>query len=233
MTSGPETNSTKRATDSVKCKACGRDNHPLWDRKYDGHCLDCANAGAMEWEDEKAALLAERDHLAKFKAYVHKRLDDADVPHHPPGPHGAEGCRIGDRLDWVAAALAREKGLAETLEYIRDNYDHDSDAHKYGTPCRKCDAGEALEAAATSTGEADGWRPIATAPKDGTSILALVPGTHPVTGKSFIPDVAYWDQGWVTCETCDVSGDDSDMAYAPRFWMPLPPAPADTPTRKD
>lgn len=37
----------------------------------------------------------------EFKEYVHARLDHAGVPYHPEGPHGAHGCRIGDRLDWL------------------------------------------------------------------------------------------------------------------------------------
>lgn len=39
------------------------------------------------------------DALQRFKDYVHGRLDAAGVPTHPDGPHSAEGCRIGDRLD--------------------------------------------------------------------------------------------------------------------------------------
>lgn len=46
---------------------------------------------------------AERDDLAKFKAWVHDYLDGKGIPHHPPGTHGAEGCRIGDRMDYVFA----------------------------------------------------------------------------------------------------------------------------------
>lgn len=43
----------------------------------------------------------ENEKLAKFKAYVHKRLDDAGVPADPESSHRAEGCRIGGRLDIV------------------------------------------------------------------------------------------------------------------------------------
>ena len=43
----------------------------------------------------------QRDALEAFKNYVHKRLDDAGIPAYPEGPHGAAGCRIGDRLDLV------------------------------------------------------------------------------------------------------------------------------------
>lgn len=48
-----------------------------------------------------ADMAAQRDALAAFKAFVHRRLDEAGVPTHPDGPHSKEGCRIGDRLDIV------------------------------------------------------------------------------------------------------------------------------------
>ena len=38
--------------------------------------------------------------------------------------------------------------LKKVLESIRDDYDHDSDAHKYGTPCRVCEADKAVALAA-------------------------------------------------------------------------------------
>ena len=44
---------------------------------------------------------AEIDKLQRFKTWVHEYLDSHGVPHHPPGTHGAAGCRIGDRMDWV------------------------------------------------------------------------------------------------------------------------------------
>lgn len=46
-----------------------------------------------------AALEAEISAARRFKNYVHARLDAAGIPTHPDGPHSAEGCRIGDRLD--------------------------------------------------------------------------------------------------------------------------------------
>ena len=36
------------------------------------------------------------------------------------------------------------KRYESVLEDIRDNYDCDSDAHKYGTACRACISGRAL-----------------------------------------------------------------------------------------
>lgn len=40
-----------------------------------------------------------------FKDWVHTYLDVHGVPHHPPGTHGAAGCRIGDRMDWLMQQL--------------------------------------------------------------------------------------------------------------------------------
>jgi hypothetical protein len=51
------------------------------------------------------ALIEEIDALRRFKAYVHARLDAAGIPTHPDGPHSAEGCRVGDRLDMALNAL--------------------------------------------------------------------------------------------------------------------------------
>lgn len=51
---------------------------------------------------------------AAFKDFVHRRLDTAGVPKEfPDGAHTKEGCRIGDRLDWVlerAEKLEAERG---------------------------------------------------------------------------------------------------------------------------
>lgn len=44
---------------------------------------------------------AEKKKANAFKEFVHGVLDKADIPTHPEGPHSAEGCRIGDRLDIV------------------------------------------------------------------------------------------------------------------------------------
>lgn len=60
-----------------------------------------------EWDTPtERRLAAERDKLQRFKDWVHAYLDGKGVPHHPPGTHGAEGCRIGDRMDWVWARVA-------------------------------------------------------------------------------------------------------------------------------
>jgi hypothetical protein len=77
----------------------------------------------LEWdrmEAEKNALIAERDALARFKAYVHRRLDEAGVPVDPDSPHKAEGCRIGGRLDVVFAERdALRAAVEEMAEALR------------------------------------------------------------------------------------------------------------------
>jgi len=62
-------------------------------------------------EDRPAHPAVQRARAAEaFKVWVHNYLDAQGVPHHPPGTHGAEGCRIGDRLDWLMARLRRAEG---------------------------------------------------------------------------------------------------------------------------
>jgi hypothetical protein len=65
-------------------------------------------------------LIAERDALAKFKAYVHRRLDEAGIPTDPDSPHKAEGCRIGGRLDVVFAERDALRAVVEEMRLIVD-----------------------------------------------------------------------------------------------------------------
>ncbi len=51
--------------------------------------------------------LIEVEVLQAFKSWVHAYLDDKGIPTHPDGPHSAEGCRIGDRLDLVFERISR------------------------------------------------------------------------------------------------------------------------------
>jgi hypothetical protein len=67
----------------------------------------------------EAALATERDRAAKgdaFKAWVHARLDQGGVPTHIDGPHSREGCRVGDRMDFVFDSLATERAARERAE---------------------------------------------------------------------------------------------------------------------
>ena len=79
---------------------------------------------------EKAELKAERDKLQAFKTWVHEYLDAHGVPHHPPGTHGAEGCRIGDRMDWVFAERDRLRAMPAWPE---------GDTSRIATCLRFCD----------------------------------------------------------------------------------------------
>lgn len=67
-------------------------------------------------ERHVTALVAENEKLAKFKAWVHAYLDSKGIPHHPPGTHGAEGCRIGDRMDFVFAEIDRLRAIESQAE---------------------------------------------------------------------------------------------------------------------
>jgi hypothetical protein len=77
---------------------------------------------------ERDAAITERDKLQAFKDWVHAYLDGVGVPHHPPGTHGAAGCRIGDRMDWLMAdhnrlLTALKKASEELNEHTMD-YQH-------------------------------------------------------------------------------------------------------------
>lgn len=88
-----------RAADGVRCDSATI----LWEQ---------AVAILGGWD----SLALHRDMLQRFKDFVHARLDAAGVPTHPNGPHSAEGCRIGDRLDLLFAERA---ALQASLDAIR------------------------------------------------------------------------------------------------------------------
>ncbi len=68
-------------------------------------------------------LEAKVEALQAYKDWTHAYLDAQGVPHHPPGTHGAAGCRIGDRMDWwgeriLAAAEESARLRAAFLRFI-------------------------------------------------------------------------------------------------------------------
>jgi hypothetical protein len=92
-----------------------------------------------------ADLEAERDKLKAFKAWTHDYLDKQGVPHHPPGPHGAEGCRIGDRMDWfVAQLVARDARIAQVLALPVTEFDIGREDIVYFKPFVRADRVRAL-----------------------------------------------------------------------------------------
>ena len=64
---------------------------------------------------ELRRLSAQLAKLQAFKDWVHAYLDKNGVPHHPPGPHGAEGCRIGDRMDWLMGQFKLNVDLSKQV----------------------------------------------------------------------------------------------------------------------
>lgn len=69
------------------------------------------------------------------------------------------------------------------------------------------DAREMMRAALSVVREAEGWRPIESAPRDGAPIDLWVPGIGRVTDE-------WWDGGW-------------GVPGGPTHWLPLPSAPED------
>jgi hypothetical protein len=102
------------------------------DRGFESGLTDCLRGLA----DTIEALEGEVAKLQAFKDFVHRRLDTADIPTHPDGPHSAEGCRIGDRLDIALAAEARAERLRVALEGIAANADAASDLPLFRVQCR-------------------------------------------------------------------------------------------------
>lgn len=81
----------------------------------------------------------------------------------------------------------------------------------------------ALWAASPTPPEAPGWRPIETAPRDGTNILLLTAGGV-VEGYWQWGD---WSQSVIECSYDEAGG--PVFGCRPTHWMPLPPAPGAAP----
>jgi hypothetical protein len=80
-----------------------------------GVLTNCLTLAQLIAENEK--LRQERDKALAFKTWTHSYCDAHGVPHSPPGTHGAAGCRIGDRLDWLMERLRRvEEACKDALE---------------------------------------------------------------------------------------------------------------------
>jgi hypothetical protein len=74
-----------------------------------------------------------------------------------------------------------------------------------------------------------GWRPIETAPKDGTDVLlfeaGFVPGQYVTNWRKFTDGFGDQYEGWASPD----SGELGPCRMAPTHWMPLPPAPQGEP----
>lgn len=79
---------------------------------------------------------------------------------------------------------------------------------------------EELEAKLARLREAQGWRPIETAPRDGTRIMAYEPSADSKNHEIWWEDDCGGPfQGWT---------DDWDTEPEPTHWMPLPEPPQET-----
>lgn len=97
-----------------KCAGCGKslilENAWMTDGCPCNSPLGCNSMNETRWRllmQLQQNQSRENESLAKFKAYVHRRLDEAGVPADPESPHKAEGCRIGGRLDIVLSGMRR------------------------------------------------------------------------------------------------------------------------------
>lgn len=70
-------------------------------------------------EKAVADLIDHAKSLQRFKDWVHQYLDAHGVPEAPPGVHGKEGCRIGDRMDWLMKQLTDVKKDYEELKELQ------------------------------------------------------------------------------------------------------------------
>jgi hypothetical protein len=130
--------------------------------------------------DHAVATVAEyQAHLEKrekFKAYVHKRLDDAGVPKFDDGRE----CRIGARLDWM---LSNERNTAAAVDVLSERMRqvskegwtaaHD-DEHDDGSLAHAA-ATYALQGGGTTTGRfwPDSWAPDWFKPHDRRRSLVI------------------------------------------------------------
>jgi hypothetical protein len=72
--------------------------------------------------------------------------------------------------------------------------------------------------------EAEGWQPIESAPKDGSSILAYFPRALE-TGKPYLGEV-WWRRDWMGPFSDGLESSARLDLCDPTHWMPLPSPPA-------
>jgi hypothetical protein len=111
-----------QSSDGVWRCECGAEADAPEKIKHSPTCALASPIGSGWLSPTEAAALRERAEKAeRFKAYVHKRLDEAGVPVDPPSPHREQGCRIGGRLDYVLAEAAqKDEQLSHVLSALMD-----------------------------------------------------------------------------------------------------------------
>lgn len=124
--------------------------------------------------------------------------------------------RAADRVEAIERQLAeRDAELATARKLLESSQ---REFAPISAENHKRDVQDFLARAALS-GSGDGWRDIASAPKDGTTILAA----HQSNGAIFTVSWSEDDGGWVDGST-DLY--DVPVTYDPSHWMTLPAPPA-------
>lgn len=90
-----------------------------WKQILNGRTIEHSGAMPPTLEGALREMIDLAKSLQKFKAWVHAYLDGLGVPKEfPDGPHTREGCRIGDRMDWLVkqqeTLRARLQGTEKT-----------------------------------------------------------------------------------------------------------------------
>ena len=180
---------------------------------------ECADGLLACEHKDVLSLRSQLAQAAKFKSYVHERLDAASVPADPPSPHREHGCRIGGRLDWVFAQLAQARealkkcpacnGHGRVILPCRfcEDSTHDHECEERVVECLTC---KPFRAALSPPSEGSGVE--ATRTEQGRSFACFgmeadigagpcghLPGDHALPG-------AAWCKGWFTCRTCPHPG---------------------------
>lgn len=133
-------------------------------------------------------------------------IDDDD---HGTGPVSDvdEALNVAMSLDCV---LFKTTGGVVMMVYGNDGFDAIAD---YSTSLEHI-IGPITEWAETEFDNSDvfsfdeRWKPIATAPRDGTWVITCIPGFRPAVAQ-------YSNEKWL------IDCDDNDPVYYPEYWMPI------------
>lgn len=141
----------------------------------------------------------------------------------------------GEDAVWTAEQLAEADTEAAVTHFLIHNKRHDeafADAF--------LEFAKTLKASAAAAGR-DQWRPIESAPKDGTEILVYVDvASVPVVHIAWYRNKAEWEEsgrpsgwdsleeweGWWSYTENSVSQTKLEDFKLPTHWMPLPPSPS-------
>lgn len=170
------------------------------------------------------------DFLEQYADFIRREVMSVDIEQHPYLPELEE--IAAEVRAHLASAASAPVGVSDAriLELAKDHtwFNGSHAMTNYVNFAR------ALLAEAVSA-PVDAWRPIATAPKDGTRILGFCPdfGIRETKRSLYTPGspgYADWqagkgplDHSWYWCEEYHRAA----HSWQPTHWMPLPPAPTE------